>query len=293
MTAEGRDLRQLIQKFLLGAVAFHQAVDDYLDEGLESDNTQPEGDAPYTTLEHAWDEAFGYFGASRDYGDYTDEEVVGCENNCGSQVRNGYGRGFHDTDGDGQISFLSEVNLGVSVNAAKRDLGSHPSSPTDFSGTAFDAFVRGRRLIARAKGPLNNHDFRELYAIRDQIVGTWEAALAATAVHYINETLRASRQLLEMDAAYSFSDHAKVWSELKGFSLGLQFNPRSPLSNRSFVQFHELVGDRPVVVAAGEAVDTHALVDYMQALRQARLLLRDAYAFSEANMGDVNGEGGW
>ena len=30
-----------------------------------------------TAMEHAWDEAFGYFGAARDYSRYTDEQLAG------------------------------------------------------------------------------------------------------------------------------------------------------------------------------------------------------------------------
>ena len=45
VTAAGHDLQQLLQKFLLGAIAFSQAADDYLDDdtdgkGLLSDNTE-------------------------------------------------------------------------------------------------------------------------------------------------------------------------------------------------------------------------------------------------------------
>ncbi|MCW8877621.1 MAG: cadherin repeat domain-containing protein, partial [Kangiellaceae bacterium] len=36
LTADGRDLKQLIQKFLLGALAFSQGVDDYLDNDTDS-----------------------------------------------------------------------------------------------------------------------------------------------------------------------------------------------------------------------------------------------------------------
>jgi len=56
LTADGIDLQQLLQKFLIGAIAFSQGTDDYLDDdldgkGLLSDNTAPESEgAAYTAL---------------------------------------------------------------------------------------------------------------------------------------------------------------------------------------------------------------------------------------------------
>ena len=65
--AHAMDYTQLVSKFLMGAVTYNQAVDNYLDEKLEADNkpnNKPYKDgAAYTGKEHAWDEAFGYFGS--------------------------------------------------------------------------------------------------------------------------------------------------------------------------------------------------------------------------------------
>ena len=75
-TAAGHDLQQLLQKFLMGAVSFSQAADDYLDEGLTKDNTEAaDTGKPYSDLEHAWDEGFGYYGASRNNDAYTDADA--------------------------------------------------------------------------------------------------------------------------------------------------------------------------------------------------------------------------
>ena len=141
VTRDGLDLAQLVQKFLLGAVAYAQGTDDYLDDGteakgLDSPNTQ-DGDKLFTKLEHAWDEGFGYFGAARDYGDYTDEEAAG------KGGRDAYANGFFDSNDDCLIDLTREYNFGHSVNASKRDLGA--VTATDFSKTAFDAFTAGRK----------------------------------------------------------------------------------------------------------------------------------------------------
>ncbi len=283
VTPQGQDLQQLLQKFLLGAVAFSQGADDYLDDDLEgkgllSPNT-PDGENPYTALAHGWDEGFGYFGAARDYGLYTDDEIAAADG------RDGWKKGYHDTDGDGAIDLRAEFNFGHSTNAAKRDRGSNPSAPTDFTQGAWEAFLTGRAIIAAAEGPLTTEQLEALRAERDAAIENWEKAIAASAVHYINEVLHDTAAL--GTAEYSFADHAKHWSEMKGFALSFQFNPRSPLTDSQFAQLHEKLGQAPALVAGAEA-DA-----YKSRLLAARDLLKTAYGFAEANMGDANGEGGW
>ena len=272
VTAEGLDLQQLLEKFLLMSVAFSQGVDDYLDDdvdgkGLLAPNTLADG-TTYTVLAHQWDEGFGYFGATRDYGDYSDEEIAGRGGRPDWQ-------GQHDTNGDGAIDLESEFVWGAASNAAKRDLGS--VSGTDFTGEAWDGFLRGRALIANAGETLTDNELEQLRGARDQAVAAWEGAIAATVVHYINDTLD------DMEAfgtgGYDFATHAKHWAEMKGFALGLQFNPRSPLLP-GFEDFHDLVGDRPVLAAAG----AEAVAAYRQALLDARGQLGTAYGFAEADL---------
>lgn len=278
VTESGLDLAQLTEKFFLVALAFHQAADDYLDDdvegkGLLADHVDDAGG--YTALEHAWDEAFGYFGAARDYGDYDLADVAGADR-------------YRDSiASDGRIDLKSEYNFGASRNAARRDLDSAAGAETDFAETAWDAFRRGRDLIADRSGPIDPDDLEALRAQRDRALGAWEAAYAATVVHYINEQLQDLAAIGTDD--YGFLDHAKHWSEAKGFALGFQFNPRSPVSAGSFDRLHTLLGDAPVLPVDGaEAVDAHRLD-----LLEARAILADAFSFDAANLGDDQGLGGW
>ena len=290
VTPEGHDLQQLIQKFLYMGIHYSQATDDYLDDdvdgkGLKASNAQAMG-KPYSPLEHAWDEGFGYFGAARNFGDYTDNEI---SNRCAEPgtCRDGWG-GYHDTDGDMTIDLMSEyVFFGAAQNAAKRDLGSAQGAKTDFTKDAFDALVRGRAIIAAAGETLTPDQATALAAQRDAATDAWEAALAATALHYANDTLA---QMAAFDTpSYDFTSHAKFWSELKGFGLGLQFNPRSKLSQADFERFHTLIGSAPVLAGAGLA----EIKAYRANLRQARGILVDAYNFAPQNVGDDDGNNGW
>ncbi len=273
ITEDGRDLKQLIQKFLLGAVPFSQGTDDYLDDdtegkGLLTSNMVEEGKF-YSTLEHQWDEGFGYFGAARNYLDYSDDEIAG------KGGREGWSAGYQDTDGDNLIDFNSEYNWGNSVNAAKRDRGTaDATNPTDYSTQAFTAFMQGRNIINQNVGAeLTDAQMQELQAQRDIAVEYWEKSIAATVVHYINDSNADLTALATDDVDFSYSDLAKHWSELKGFALGLQFNPRSPLTDEQFAELHSLIGDAPVL---GTAEQIEA---YQADLLAARDILQAAYEF--------------
>src|SRR5690606_32869489 len=127
VTDKGQDLKQLTQKFLLMAVNFSQAADDYLDDdvdgkGLLADNAAAEEGETFTALAHAWDEGFGYFGAARTYGDWSLDQIADTV--------------ARDVDGDGVIDLTSEVCFGASTNAAKRDRGANVSE--DFVGRAWE-----------------------------------------------------------------------------------------------------------------------------------------------------------
>jgi hypothetical protein len=270
LTSDGRDLRQLIQKFLSMSVSFSQGVDDYLDndvdgKGLLSDHTDTE--EAYTSLEHQFDEAFGYFGAARDYLDYSDEEVATKGGRDDWQL-------YHDTNGDGSIDFNSEYNFGHSANAAKRDRGA--TVATDFSKEAMDAFLQGRKLLNDTAGvALTDEQRTELYGYRDTAVLTWEKAIAATVVHYIND-VDADLEKIGTDD-FSYSTLAKHWSEMKGFALGLQFNKNTPLNDADFITVHTMLGDMPVLTGEAE------VLAYRANLLIARDLLQAAYAFDAEN----------
>ena len=279
VTADGLDLQQLIQKLLIVGVTFSQGADDYLDDqeyadakkGLLSSNAQEDG-KPYSALGHAWDEGFGYFGAARDYARYTDEEIAG------KGGRPEYANGYHDSNGDKLIDFASEHNVALSVNCAKRDLGAKVA--TDFTKDAIEAFTAGRKIILAAGDELTTAELDSLKVQRDAVVGAWEKALAATVVHYVNDTIA------DTNAAggnsYSFYDHAKHWAEMKAFALGLQFNPRSTMSDADFVKIHELMGDKPVLETATQA-ERDA---YVTKLEQVRDIFKASYKFADENVKD-------
>lgn len=277
INADGTDLKQLIQKFLLMAVAYSQGTDDYLDDanvgkGLNSDFNQ-DGTKAYSVLEHQFDEGFGYFGASREYLSYSDNELSG---DAGENDRADWNNN-HDTDADGKFDLTAEVNFGNSVNAAKRDRGTAGNAaPTDFTKQIMEAFIEGRKIINDNAGvELTADQFTALLAQRDIVVDGWERSIASTVIHYINDTHADLANLGTDD--FNFEDAAKHFSELKGFALGLQFNPHSSISLVDFAEIHRLIGDKP-------ELDINAVAAYQADLITARGIIATALSFDADNV---------
>jgi len=277
LDSNGLDYKQLVQKVLLGAVAFSQGADDYLDDdtegkGLLADHTALVDGKTYTNLEHQYDEGFGYFGAARDYLAYTDDEIAK------KSGRDEY-QGMFDTDGDMMIDFKSEFNFGHSQNAAKRDRGTaDKTNPTDLTKEAMTAFIAGRKLLADTADAglaLDDAQMLELKGFRDTALMAWEKSIAATAIHYVNDTKGDLDKFGTDD--FSYADLAKHWSELKGFFVSLQFNRFSPLTDEQFEQVNALIGDAPVLTADDVAA-------YQAKLIEARGILGTAYGFDTENV---------
>ena len=285
VTASGLDLRQLIQKFLLGAVAYSQGTGDYLKADYSTANDTQEGNAPYSMVEHEWDEAFGYFGAARNYNDYTDDELAS------KGGRPEFSNGYNDANGDGLIDLTSEVNLGNSTNCAKRDRGA--TVATDFTATAFNAFLAGRTILNATPGNLDTEALALLEEAQLTASRTWEKCIAATVIHYINDTLN-DMDNFAVDGYTSlsaFRDHAKHWAEMKGFALGLQFNPDSPFradatTLQQLKDVLALMGDAPVLPDGTQngVAFTGGVTAYQADLEQARDIMQNIYNFAPENV---------
>ncbi len=287
----GRDYDQLIQKFALGAVVFSQGTNDYLSTDFAAKNTQKD-DKSYTSAEHAWDEGFGYFGAARDYNDYTDLEIRAKDG------RDDYKNGYHDTNGDGLIDLRSEINLANSTNCAKRDLGA--TVATDYTKETFDAFVLGRQVLNNAAASTDGMTEAQQTILTEQTniaAVTWEKCIAATVVHYINDVtgdmdnFTAEGKFADSD---NFLDLSKHWSEMKGFALGLQFSPYSPFRTGDVADIDvddlkdvlSWMGDAPVLADGTQmgTAFTGGVDQYKADLLKARDTLQQAYEFHADNV---------
>lgn len=216
-TDDSLDLKQLVEKTLMGSVLFYQAADKYLANiSSQDNNTVTPGEG--TKMEHNWDEAFGYFGAARDYNNYTDDEIKG--------------DGTKDSNGDGSIDQLSEQCFYFSQTAAKRDAGTSAfttSSQTNYTKAIFDAWLAGRTAIVN-----KNYSSRDTY--KASVLLNWEKIIAATVLHYINE--------VKGDIATSGADFPKHWGELKGYYGMLQYYSSNKMGSQ-FATVDALIGSKP------------------------------------------------
>ena len=258
-TDDGVDLTQMINKVLIGAVPYYQATGVYLAGLLERDNSEARnGTDPYTSMEHGWDEAFGYFGAARDYFRYTDVQLAGK-----------VGDFTFDSNGDGSIDFKSEYNFGLSRNAGKRDKG---GSGVDFTREIFDAFLRGRTFIANQGTEVDIIQQRELAA------NGMEKVIAATAVHYINDTLSDMSNLgTDAENRVNLNKH---WAEMKGFTVALQYNPFKLIGDGQLQELHGIMGQAPSYDAPGTPAYDTTVKNY----NRAKAVFQAAYGFSADNM---------
>lgn len=265
----GLDYSQLLQKFLLGAVAFSQTAEDYLaanhtnnTKGLQASNAA-EADTAYTDLGHAWDEGFGYFGASVDYLNIDDATINAKTNHS-------------DVNGDYVIDLLKgEYNYGLAQYASKHDV---MTGTTDLSNEIMVAFLEGRQLILDNHGttPVVGDELHtRLEGIADRAIAGLEKVIAISVVKYINQTIEKldSYVLNQSDV----SDVAKYWSELKGFALGLQFNPNPTMTEAQQIELHAKIGESPIK----QITDVHNSdkSEYVTALEEARTLVQEAYGF--------------
>ncbi|MBW3629412.1 MAG: DUF4856 domain-containing protein [Gemmatimonadetes bacterium] len=260
-TAEGVNLAQMVEKVLHGAVAYQRGTGNYLAKVLEQPNTAAEAGKPYTKMEHYWDEAFGYFGAARDLARYSDAQLAGS-----------VAQFAFDSNSDGKIDFQSEYNFAFAKSAGKRDNG---GTGVDFTKEVFDAFLKGRTLI------VNQGTTQQLAAQATIVSQTWEKVIAATVVHYINDVLKdMAKSTPEQVSGRNNAALNNHWGEMKGYAIGLQFNPAKQISTARLERLHGLLGNAPPYAATGTAAYTKAVAD----LNAAKAILKEAYGFSEANM---------
>lgn len=261
-TTQGLDLSQLVNKLLLGSVVYAQGTDKYLGITLDSDNSGPDSEgSTYSTMEHVWDESFGYFGAPRDFANYTDEEIAD-------------GTIYKDANGDGAIDFRSEYVFTFAGYAADRDVA---GSGIDFSGELFQAYLDGRTAI------VNEASTEEIAAARDEAAQIFEKIVAANVIHYVNSTLSDMEEVTESQVEENnnaaLNEH---WAEAKGFAWALQYNdlPVSQVGDSELEELHDLLGSVPPYAVPG----SEDAQQYRSDLQEAKTVLQDALGFSDENV---------
>ena len=240
----GYDWAQLISKYTMGAMAYNQAVDNYLDEKLSAEkkpNNKPYKDgAHYTGKEHSWDEAFGYWGAAAHQHGFNPNKVY--------EIAKMKNQGVADKNGDGMVDLKSEYVFGPCYYAAAFDRSGTKS--TNYTNKMFDAFLDGRKLITAAAGDaLSDSERSQLKAYAATIEENWEKVLAEAVFKYdgsVYKDINKMKDLSGDDLNKAYRTYAKHWGELKGFAMAMQ-SGKSNLGATA-TKMNELIGFGPVTL---------------------------------------------
>jgi hypothetical protein len=240
----GYDWAQLISKYTMGAMAYNQAVDNYLDEKLSAEkkpNNKPYKDgAHYTGKEHSWDEAFGYWGAAAHQHGFNPNKVY--------EIAKMKNQGAADKNGDGIVDLKSEYVFGPTYYAAAFDRSGTKS--TNYTNTIFDAFLDGRKLITAAAGDaLSDSERSQLKGYAATIEENWEKVLAEAVFKYAGSVYKDINKMKDLsgdDLNKAYRAYVKHWGELKGFAMAMQ-SGKSNLGATA-TKMNELMGFGPVTL---------------------------------------------
>ena len=291
----GYNYPQLISKFMMGAVFYSQAVDNYLDEKMGADNkpnNKPyKKGAHYTGKEHSWDEAFGYFGAPAHAMALNAKQAYGIAKRKDVKVA--------DANGDGVVDLKTEMTFAHAYYAADSD-----KAGTKYMHTIVDAFIKGRQLIRDADGAaLTDQQRAQLMSYVKVIKTNWERVIAEAAFKYAGscyKDLEKLRTIVESngDASKAFAAYGKHWGELKGFLMALETSGRS--LGEAGVRMNRLVGYGPVLLGGGQVTgidsDGNFLIggnrsmgEYQVHMVKLQKLVGDTFKL-KARKNDVTGE---
>jgi hypothetical protein len=265
--ANGMNYPQLISKFIMGAVFYNQAVDNYLDEKLGAQmkpNNKPyKKGAAYTGKEHSWDEAFGYFGAPGHTLKLTPKDVYNIAK------RKKAGVAVADYNKDGKIDLKYEMAFAPAYYAAGFDASVYgKSNGTDYLHTITRAFLDGRKVIESAKGKalsdLQRNQLREYATV---ISRNWEKTLAEATYKYAGSVYKDMTKLKTImdargDTSKVLMNYIKHWGELKGFSLALQTGKRN--LGETATRLNRLIGFGPVMPNFSQVVDIDSKGNYVR-----------------------------
>jgi hypothetical protein len=240
----GYDWAQLISKYTMGAMAYNQAVDNYLDEKLSAEkkpNNKPYKDgAHYTGKEHSWDEAFGYWGAAAHQHGFDPNKVY--------EIAKMKNQGAADKNGDGMVDLKSEYVFGPTYYAAAFDRSGTKS--TDYTNTIYNAFLDGRKLITAAAGDaLSDSERSQLKSYAASIEENWEKVLAEAVFKYAGSVYKDINKMKDLsgdDLNKAYRAYAKHWGELKGFAMAMQ-SGKSNLGATA-TKMNDLMGFGPVTL---------------------------------------------
>lgn len=262
-SSNGVDFSQLSEKVVAGALTYADAatiLNNFRTDQVES--------------EDKWNEAFGHFGAPRDFKAFLDLDESG-----------GLSAGsFQDIDGDNTVDLVTEgVYIWAGYTAERAAAARSTGNDNNFAARAFDAFRDGREAIDNGNpDKLSGPDGFAATALQ-----AWEETVAVNVIHYVNGMQDATDQIsgevtsqkLESASGTSPGGFQDSWGEAKAFAWALQFSDAtSDLSDSQLNTIHDLIGNDPPY---SEGVDAST---YKSDLEEVKTEIKNAYDFEDANV---------
>ena len=262
--SNGYDYPQLISKFIMGAVLYNQAVDNYLDEKLTAKvkpNDKPyKKGAVYTGKEHSWDEAWGYFGAPAHVMSLSAKQVYEIAKKGSKSKPKSNALTYADSNKDGKVNLYGEMTHAPAYYAASFD----KSGKTSYLKNISKAFIDGRSVIAAAKGEkLSDSQRTTLRQYASIIESNWEKSLAEAVFKYAGSVYKDLNAIKSKGPnAKSLKTYIKHWGELKGFSLSLQTGRKN--LGETAVKLNRLIGFGPVMPNSSQVTDIDSRGNYVK-----------------------------
>jgi len=269
----GYNYGQLISKFIMGAVSYNQAVDNYLDEKLSADNKPNDKPykkgAAYTGKEHSWDEAFGYFGTPAHTLTLSPKNVYEIAKQGSKSKKPEDAVGYADFNKDGKVDLKTEFTFGPAYYAAGFDSKAYDKGKnTTYLHTITKAFLDGRKLITSAHGKKLNDSQRKILRGHAAVIEkNWQQVLAEATFKYAGSCYKdmvALKTVIESngDTSKALGKYIKHWGELKGFSLALQTG-KSDLGETA-KKMNRLIGFGPLMPNLSQVVDIDSKGNYVR-----------------------------
>jgi hypothetical protein len=255
-SSNGVDFSQLSEKGVASALTYDegaQILSDFAAGTVESNRAD------------LWNEAFGHFGAPRDFASFLDF-------NDGDGLVNG--SSFQDADGNGEVDLVSEaVYIWAGYTAERAALADQTGNPNDFARRAFEAFREGRVDIDEGND-VSDH--------AETILDAWEATVAVNVIHYTNSLESALEDVdgeITREKVGDTGGFQDSWGEAKVFVWTLQF-ASAQLDDSQLETFHDKIGNDPPY---SEGVTAS---DYSDDLAEVQQTIQDAYDFADANVAE-------
>jgi hypothetical protein len=257
-TRNGMNYPQLISKYTMGAVLYHQACDNYLDEKMTA-NSKPNNKpykkgAYYTGKEHSWDEAFGYWGAAAHTMKLTPAESYNIAKKKNFKAA--------DYNKDGVVDLQTEMTYAHAYYASSYD----KTGKTNYLKTVTGAFIDGRKVITEANGnKLSKAQLDKIQNYVQIICSNWEDVIAESVFKYAGSVYKDLSKIEKaLDSGSSMdkamSKYLKHWGELKGFAMALQAGREN--KSDTFNKLNRMMGFGPLLPNLSQVVGIDSSGDY-------------------------------